>query len=61
MRKKSGLRRPFSSMPACSAMQATGHTAEQRWQATQRSSPSGSRVSTIRPRQRGGRRRFFSG
>ena len=50
IRKNSGYQLPSSRVSFCRAIQSTGHTAAQRLQATQRSSPSGSRVSTMRPR-----------
>ncbi len=42
-------------------IQLTGQTAEQRYQATQRSSPSGSRVRTITARDLAGKVRLYSG
>jgi len=42
-------------------MQLTGQTAEQRKQATHRSSPSGSRVRIILARDRAGKGRLYSG
>src|SRR5690554_13407 len=54
IRKNSGYQRPSSCSAFCSEIQPTGHATAHRLQATQRSSPSGSRVSTIRPRKRGG-------
>src|SRR5574344_740822 len=54
MRKNSGYQRPSSRSAFCSEIQPTGQATAQRLQATQRSSPSGSRVNTIRPRKRGG-------
>ncbi|MCY1307843.1 hypothetical protein D9M70_578070 [compost metagenome] len=50
MRKNSGYQRPSSVSAFCSEMQPTGQATAHRLHATQRSSPSGSRVSTIRPR-----------
>src|SRR5574344_1298752 len=54
IRKNSGYQRPSSCSAFCSEIQPTGQATAQRLHATQRSSPSGSRVNTIRPRKRGG-------
>src|SRR5471030_335529 len=54
IRKNSGYQRPSLCSAFCNEIQATGQATAHRLQATQRSSPSGSRVNTIRPRNRGG-------
>src|SRR5471030_2523833 len=53
IRKNSGYQRPSAVSAFCNEMQLTGQATAHRLQATQRSAPSGSRVSTIRPRNRG--------
>lgn len=54
MRKNSGYQRPSSRSAFCRLIQPTGQATAHKLHATQRSSPSGSRVSTMRPRKRGG-------
>ena len=57
IRNQGAKRRPPRS-PQTMEMQLVGQTAEHRKQATQRSSPSGSRVRMIRARARSGRNRL---
>src|SRR5262245_54600674 len=61
IRKNSGYHRPSSLSAFCREMQPTGQDTAQRLHATQRSSPSGSRVNTIRPRYRADVGTFSSG